>query len=152
MALSACLAAASALLVPGIIGGASVPLSYPALVAEACWVGARADLFSAPWPSPLHCSVLSGASLSPLSPPSALWGLRALRSAPRACPLRCRAGMHWFWVPGPSLSVSGLMCSPFRSPGPPSVQREFGAPKTLSHFFFWKRGVLTPGPSGILQG
>ena len=154
VALSACLTAASPLLVPGIIADASVPLSYPALMAEACWVGACVDIFSVPRPSPLHCSVLFGASLSPLSPPSVSWGLCALVSASWALPLHCGACVHLFQLPRPALCVaelvcagfgsldslsvlqglcalvsslwptlfvSGLVCSSFGSPGPPSV-------------------------------
>ena len=48
VALSAYLTATSPLLVPGIIADASVPLSYPTQMAEACWVGACVDIFSAP--------------------------------------------------------------------------------------------------------
>ena len=115
VALSTCLTAASPLLVPGIIADASVPLSYAALMAEACWVGACVDIFSVLWPSPLHCGVLFGASLSPLSSPSVSWGLCALVSASWALPLHCGACVHLFQLPRPALCIAELVCTGFGS-------------------------------------
>ena len=65
-----------------------------------------------------------------LGPPSALWGLCELVSAPQACPLRCRAGVRWFWFPGLSLCVAGLVCTCFISLANPLCLR-------ACVFFFW---------------
>ena len=92
--------AVSPLLVPGIIAGASVPWSLPALLTEAWQVGACVDVFSGPWSFLLHCGDLC----VPLSAPRAfplhpvvyvLWrGLYALPlSAPQAFPLCCGVSM-----------------------------------------------------------
>ena len=69
-------------------------------------------------------------SLGFLGPPSGLWGLCALVSAPQACPLHCRAGVHWFWFRGPSVWVAGLVCTCFVSPACPLCLR-------ACVFFFW---------------
>ena len=69
--------ATSPLFVPGIFASAPVPWPYPALQAEGCQVGACVDLFSAPWPCPLHHG-----------------GLCGLPSAPWACLLCRRACVH----------------------------------------------------------
>ena len=114
--------AASPLLVPGIIAGASVPWSRPVLLAETCQVGACVD--------PSASQRLVWTSLSPLTSPSASRSLRALVSAPRAG--LCVVGLVWtsFSPPCPLSvlrgvcalvsshclhSVTGVICSSFGS-------------------------------------
>ena len=87
---------ASPLLVPGIIVGASVPLSCPALLAEACWVGACVDLFLCP----LHRRDLCG-----------------LPSAPCVHPLCHRAFVPLSWLPGPAFCFAEIGCACFSSWG-----------------------------------
>ena len=91
--------ATSPLLVPGIIAHAFVPWSHPALLAEACYVEACVDLFSAPQPCPLS-QRLVWASLRPLSSLSVSQGLCALVSAPWALSLCCGAYVHLFHLTG----------------------------------------------------
>ena len=100
--------ATSPLLVPGIIAHAFVPWSHPALLAEACYVEACVDLFSAPQPCPLS-QRLVWASLRPLSSLSVSQGLCALVSAPWALSLCCGAYVHLFHLTGHTLYVAGLV-------------------------------------------
>jgi len=95
--------ATSPLLVPGIIVHAFVPWSRPALLAEACYVEACVDLFSAPWP----CSL----SQRLCGLPSGSWAHFLCHSA-------C---VHLSQLPGPSLCVVGLVCTCFISLGRPSM-------------------------------
>ena len=116
--------AARRLLVPGVIVGASVPLSRPALLAEAGWEGTCVDLFLCP----LHHRDLCGLPSAPLRLPSVLWGLCPRVSVPEACPLcrgECVPLLHLpglptssqghellFLLPGPALWATRLVCMP----------------------------------------
>ena len=107
--------AVSPLLVPGIIAGASVPLTCPTMLAKTCQVGACLD------PSVLHQLVWG--SLSPLSSPlchgpcvhlfqlprlvSAQWGQCGLVSAPCAHPLRLGVYVHLFRLTACTLCPGG---------------------------------------------
>ena len=110
--------AASPLLVPGIVAGASVPLSCPALLAETCQAGSCVDP-SVSWR-------LVWASLSPLSSPSESQSCVCLTQSPRST--LC---VHLFQLPGwasasrgqcelvsapmPTLCITGLTCTCFIS-------------------------------------
>ena len=83
--------AASPLLVPGIVAGASVPLSRPALLAETCQVGSCVDP-SVSWR-------LVWASLSPLSSPSVSQGCAHLILSSLGSPSVSQACVHLFQLP-----------------------------------------------------
>ena len=94
--------AASPLLVPGIIVCASVPLSHPTLLAEACWVWACMDLFLCP----LHRRDFCG-----------------LPSAPWVHPLCHGACVPLSWLPRPALCFVEIGCACFSSWGWPLCHR-----------------------------
>ena len=152
VALSAYLQCCRRLLVRGVIVGASVPLSRPALLAEAGWEGACVDLFLCP----LHRRHLCGLPSAPLSLPSVLWGLCALCVVGHvcpccislACPLLHRAMSSSFCSPARPLGHVGcvhcpsLCASPLRAPGPP-----FGLQGLCVLQGFGCRHTRLPGPA-----
>ena len=93
--------AASLLLVPGIIAGASVPLTCPTLLAKTCQVGTCGS-----FPIAATCVGLPQAPKLTLC----VVGLCALVSAPRVHTLRHGACVHLFQLPVPAFCVSEFTC------------------------------------------
>ena len=142
VALSACLHCRQPLTCPGTHCYASVTLSRPALLAEACWVGVCVDLFLAPRLCPLCRGDFCGLPSAPRSSPRCAAGLlcpclsfMGPASASRACgrlsglpgPILCVTGL-WalVWDPRAHPLRHRLVCACLGSPGPFTASRACG--------------------------